>query len=517
MDNQLAYWAEPEVNPNFQSHPPDPGAFAFLKNAGWDAMYHSPFSGVYRMSEMAIEGSDYLNPGGNVLQPQEANDKYGMGGQLKFDEPIKEDAARLMLNRKVAENDRAYISQSGATTGFRQVAGFGVGMAASLVDPVNVATMFVPAVGEARMAALVARHGLTKARLIAGAVDGLVGSALAEPFILLPALQEQANYGLKDSAMNLGFGAILGAGLHAGLGAIADKIRAMKPKEANAIFESAMNDVLQDRPVASPAKIHEFTDSFEQVAQQSETIIPTPETKETISAAAIKLGDGRIETGVNHAEIIDRTGISDFLGADDGFVTNTGRFVSREEAAIIAESARQVPEGYSSYANKTLESDGASRDDAVTGLRAAEFASVPKTPEPTSFTKQETPSINDIPLRDAHGKFLSKAKRLELLNEKINADSASRESLRGQKKDIDTKTITSSDNPDIPSRSMDSSDVTKIDSQTADLQAELKGLDPEEAKAIKQQIDELTKDIGNPAKRAKAVEAATNCIISRIL
>ena len=543
MDNQLAYWAEPEVNPNFQSRPPDPGAFAFLKNAGWDALYHSPFSGVYRMSEMAIEKTDLLNPGGNVLQPQEANEKYGMGGQLTFDEPIKEDAARLMLNRKIAENDRAYLSQSGATTGFRQVAGFGVGMAASLVDPINVAMMFVPVVGEARFAGMVARMGITRARLATGAIEGLVGSALAEPFILLPALQEQANYGLKDSALNLGFGAVLGAGLHAGLGAVGDKIRALKPKEANAIFESAMNDVLQDRPVSAPAKVFEFTDHFESGKMEEpnavveKTVAAEPKksysfvTKDEV--ASLKLSEGL--DPIAHSALEPTHWFKKEEGAivvknDDGEVSGAASFYVKDDLMHISSLGSDKGKGFGRLLLNSIETEARSRGLSTIRLDSVDEAKgfyekmgftideknvATKQVQPASVSQE--PSINDIPLRDSRGKFLSKQKRLELLSEKINAENASRESLRGPKNDIDTQSIAPSDNLDVPSRSMDDSDVSKIDSQTADLEAELKSLDPEESKAIKAQIDELTKDIGNPAKRAKAVEAATNCIISRIL
>lgn len=513
MEPQIAYWAEPEVNPNFQTRAPDPGAFAFLKNAGWDALYHSPFSGAYRFSEMSIEKTDYLNPGGNVLQPDEANEKYGLGGQLKFDEPIKEDAAALMLRRKIAENDRAYIAQSGATTGFRQVAGFGVGMAASLIDPVNVAMMFVPVVGEARFAAMVAKYGVTRARLATGAIEGLVGSALAEPFVLLPALQEQANYGLKDSAMNLGFGAVLGAGLHAGLGAIGDRIKALKPKESNAIFESAMNDVLQDRPVSAPAKVYEFTDHFEEVSQRDPTIITTPEksaesktlgeeTQPLLTSDEVDATISRL-TSVSKEEIVDASSgkysSKELSNKMDETLNNLD--VLMKSGATISETA-PIQELAGLYKNLIQR-----QSDREIALRTI--------PNSTGITPE--PSINDIPLRDSKGHFLSKQTRLDLLNKKINDQIAAREIQRGQKIDIDTQSNTPRDNPDIPSRSMDDSDVTHIDSQTADLEAELKGMDPEEAKAFKEQVDELTKDIGDPAKRAKAVEAATNCIISRIL
>lgn len=73
---------------------------------------------------------------------------------------------------------------------------------------------------------------------------------------------------------------------------------------------------------------------------------------EKIDRAAIKIGE-RIFAGPNHAAAIraaeQSTGrgfdelLSAFMG--DGFVTNTGRFVSRDEAANIANVAHQMRRG----------------------------------------------------------------------------------------------------------------------------------------------------------------------------
>lgn len=524
MEPQVAQWIPPQENPNFVSRPPDPGAFNYYATSAWDAIYHSPFSGVYRATQLGIESSGALNgltwnpENGttfdqndadrqyNVLTPKEATQKYGLDGQLKFDEPINESAARLMYQRKLDENDRAYILQTGATSGFRHAAGMGVGMAATLVDPLNVAMMFTPVVGEVRMASMVAKYGVTRARLAAGAIEGFVGSAMAEPFVLLPAMQEQANYGLADSALNLGFGAVLGAGLHAGLGAVGDRIRALKPKEANAIFESAMNDVLQDRPVSAPAKVFEFTDTFE--AQN-----------ESIASAAIQLEDGTILTGRMHATIAAEMTPDQMVGALDGFMTDSGRFVNRQEALDLAEKNNQLTQEYSDiYAGARKDGSEDSKEFLDGGLSSEEL----NLPGDKSFfapikPPKQLPSINDIPLRDSRGKFLSKARRLELLQEKITAEQSRGESLQGDSRQVNTQIDQSRVNPNDLPKSMDDSEVTRIDTETADLEADLRGLDEADGEAIKSRVEELTKHIGDTAAREKAVNAATDCIIRNLI
>ena len=102
---------------------------------------------------------------------------------------------------------------------------------ASLLDPINVASAFLPVVGQAKWAAIVGRlglRGLTKRKLFLrgtrGALEGAVGAAIIEPVILTAARQEQADYDLTSSMVNIGIGGILGGGLHIGGGALRDAL-----------------------------------------------------------------------------------------------------------------------------------------------------------------------------------------------------------------------------------------------------------------------------------------------------
>lgn len=99
-------------------------------------------------------------------------------------------------------------------------------IATGIIDPVNVAASFIPLVGPTKYAAMLARAagplGRAGVRAGVGAAEGFVGSALVEPFVAAAKAQEQADYDMADSLLNVTFGSVLGGGLHVTGGAVAD-------------------------------------------------------------------------------------------------------------------------------------------------------------------------------------------------------------------------------------------------------------------------------------------------------
>lgn len=75
---------------------------------------------------------------------------------------------------------------------------------------------------------------------------------------------------------------------------------------------------------------------------------PAAITPEKITAAAYRTPEGKIETGANHPEILDRLGVPGFETAESrntaqfGFVTDKGRFITREEAGPISKASGQA-------------------------------------------------------------------------------------------------------------------------------------------------------------------------------
>jgi hypothetical protein len=162
------------------------------------------------------------------LSPDEATARYGIQGELTFEQPIREDAAKLKSDWKRDEIRRRDIL-SRADPSFGPTAlRLGAGFAASLTDPLNIAASFIPVVGQARYASWAARFGTTGARLRRGAIEGFVGTAALEPFIYHQAQVEDADYSALDSLLNLTFGTVLGGGLHVGGGAVSDVVGRMR-------------------------------------------------------------------------------------------------------------------------------------------------------------------------------------------------------------------------------------------------------------------------------------------------
>ncbi|MBK59434.1 MAG: hypothetical protein CML01_11600 [Pseudomonas sp.] len=137
---------------------------------------------------------------------------------------IRAGALDILIERKREEVKRKLILDNApaSTIPIQLLAGLG----ASLIDPVNVASAFIPVVGEARYASMLANATSRAARIgvraRVGAVEGAVGAAMLEPLVLYASAQDQSDYGAVDSLLNVAFGSVLGGGLHSAGGYISD-------------------------------------------------------------------------------------------------------------------------------------------------------------------------------------------------------------------------------------------------------------------------------------------------------
>ena len=192
-----------------------------------DAWNFNPLPSAIRFFELEANRNEDTNE--PLISRDELNKKYS-NLDLFFDQDEKQSTVDILVNRKTLERERQSIIARGPEGSFNPFnSGFytggaklGTSLAVSLADPINIASAFIPVVGESRFASLVARQGLTKARGIRGVVEGAVGAAAVEPIVLTAATAEQADYGLMDSFLNVTFGSIIGGGLHVGAGALKD-------------------------------------------------------------------------------------------------------------------------------------------------------------------------------------------------------------------------------------------------------------------------------------------------------
>ncbi len=167
------------------------------------------------------------------LDAVEARDRVKQSG-VKLTVPdtgISEEALQILIENQQDRNARNLVIDRSAS-GARSVAGFGAAFAGSLLDPVNVASGFVPVVGQARYTALLAQAGglagRTAIRAGVGAAEGLVGAALLEPAMIGLNKQLQNDYSMTDSILNVAFGTVFGGGLHTVGGAAGEGWRGIR-------------------------------------------------------------------------------------------------------------------------------------------------------------------------------------------------------------------------------------------------------------------------------------------------
>ncbi len=139
-------------------------------------------------------------------------------------------ALDLLIQRKQDEARRQDILARAPTGFVPTTTRFAAQLATGLTDPLNIAASFIPVVGEARVASLLARAGdsllaRSAVRFGVGAAEGAVGIGAIEPFAYAAHQQLQDDYSMTDSLSNVAFGAAMGGTLHSVGGAFGDALR----------------------------------------------------------------------------------------------------------------------------------------------------------------------------------------------------------------------------------------------------------------------------------------------------
>lgn len=199
------------------------------------------------------------------LTVDDANKKYGVPGKLSFDSDIREDAAKLMYDRKKKEVTNEEIL--GQRTSGQTLMSIPQSIAASILDPVNLAASFIPIVGEARLLKLgqtafnIAKPTLAVragAKAIAGAANAAITTAPIQMATAGLLSEYQADYDMNSALVDTAYAAVGGAVLHAGLGLAVDTIRGArlkaltaKPETKVAVAANAAAELASGKPVTS--------------------------------------------------------------------------------------------------------------------------------------------------------------------------------------------------------------------------------------------------------------------------
>jgi hypothetical protein len=221
-----------------------------------ETFYYNPLNAVERFFEQKQEELSR----GRIFTPEEYQESEYFRPEIEVGpQGIKEGVARLLAERKDkrdAFNLTLSRSRGGLKLGAMQ---FATGIAGSLLDPLNIASAFVPVVSTARAATFAARYGKNGGRFVSGVVDGVAGAALLEIPINLQANYEQdKDYGLMDSFLNVTFGGIMGGGLHVGFGKLSDRINASKQNIKDQALTTSIAQAVNDQEI-SGGNLHQAT------------------------------------------------------------------------------------------------------------------------------------------------------------------------------------------------------------------------------------------------------------------
>jgi len=148
------------------------------------------------------------------MQPDELNEMFSVPGRLSFSEPTTMEIARDLHDHHRAQARREdIIRRSDGGFGSGGLARFGIGVAATLTDPLNIASAFIPFLGEARVASVLGQSavglgGRLAVRAAEGAGQGSLGAAALEPLNYWLSQQDRDDYTMGDVLANLAMGTV---------------------------------------------------------------------------------------------------------------------------------------------------------------------------------------------------------------------------------------------------------------------------------------------------------------------
>jgi hypothetical protein len=224
---------------------------------------YGPTGAILRMGEMdqALgetpqfygKGGIYPAPKRTPVSEEQWKGSANFRPGLSYFDGMTEEAARLLAERFDIRAKRTDVLNRTEGVAVNSAV-FAARFASQLVDPIGMVANFVPVVSQARYARLLGQLGRPGARAVTGLVEGAVGNALLEPLIYSAAQRDQLDYDMVDSLANVGFGAVFGAGVRVGGGAVADLLarrggRAVAAAADTAIIQAAAGREIDVAPV----------------------------------------------------------------------------------------------------------------------------------------------------------------------------------------------------------------------------------------------------------------------------
>lgn len=165
-----------------------------------------------------------------VMTKREANEKLKDMG-ITVDRDMPEEVVDLLAEERGKQLAADLVFRMATNDGEygwgRRGLSFVADLAASIADPINLASSFVPVtrLGTGAMMAFkgagVLEKAVAGARVVPlsttvrrGVIEGAAGAAMVEPLLYVSLREENPDYGLGDSLTNILFGGVVGGGLH---------------------------------------------------------------------------------------------------------------------------------------------------------------------------------------------------------------------------------------------------------------------------------------------------------------
>ena len=313
-----------------------------------ETMYYNPANALGRLSEQFIgEG----RTGRTLTKDEWAESEYFRPGIEVGEDGIKEGLANLFAQRHDKRlNFRLDLNRSKGGFGLA-AAQFGVGIGASFLDPLNVASAFIPSVALARGAVAANRiktAGATIAgrtsgkRFLTGAMDGAIGAAVLEPLVIGAAYAEQdKDYTLMDSFLNLTFGSVLAGGIHVGVGKIYDRLNKIPAPAREQAYTTSVNQAASGEKIRVDKLLDDAeTTTISEQINETDTIVVYNANGEPRVVEKVEVdqdGTITIRDTDGKEKVVDESDVVSKSPYDEDFVVN----IDRGDEGIPLASVRQ--------------------------------------------------------------------------------------------------------------------------------------------------------------------------------
>ena len=225
-----------------------------------ETLYYNPANALGRIVEQKLTRG---RQGRTLTREEYFDSEHFREGVSVDDEGITEGLAKLLAERHdERESFKTTLSRSRGGFGLT-AAQFGVALGGSILDPLNIASAFIPSVAFARTATLASKikspvkvagqqlaGKTTGSRFATGTMDGAIGAAVVAPLVIgAAALEDDDDYTLMDSFLNIALGSALGGGLHAGFGKISDRINKLPASTRDTLQRASIAQVGDNQEV----------------------------------------------------------------------------------------------------------------------------------------------------------------------------------------------------------------------------------------------------------------------------